>query len=90
MKKQKKAVQKKDNVTRDQKPVESNNNNLENPYILATVSALAGILVYVIITLAIGKFEIYSTIILAIILWLGNFLSRKFLRRKAKPCSCCN
>ena len=89
MKKQKKAAQNKDKGIKDQKPVVSSNNNLENPYVLATISAIVGILVYVIITLAMGKFEIYSTIVLAIILWLGNFLSRKFLRRKAKPCSCC-
>jgi len=56
--------------------------NTGNHYALATVSALIGTGVYVLIISLLGKFRLLPTIIIAIVLWIGNFLKWKYRKRK--------
>jgi len=56
--------------------------NKQNPYLYATINTLIGIIVFIIIISLLKEFNLYTTIIVAIVLWVANFLSYKYLKNK--------
>ncbi len=52
----------------------------KNLYLFSSISTLIGVAVYVLATyLLSGKLDALPIVIIAIVLWLGTFLSYKFL-----------
>ncbi|MEK6873268.1 MAG: hypothetical protein AABW91_00305 [Nanoarchaeota archaeon] len=52
----------------------------KNPYINATIYTIIGIAVYVLIISLLNEFTILPTIIIALVLWVSNFIREKYLK----------
>jgi hypothetical protein len=57
--------------------------SLQNPYIYATVSAIVGAITYLILKYFLLKqFDILSTVLIGIFLFIGAFIGQKYLANK--------